>query len=64
MHEQILLMKKNQLAKVKDERAALDAEIAVLETELGLSKPATDQPTPAKQFQAERDSKPNPFAQK
>ncbi len=58
------MMKKNQLAKAKDERAALDAEIGVLETELGLNKPEADQPTPAKQFQAERDSKPNPFSQK
>lgn len=62
MHEQIRLMKQNQLSKAKDERAALDAEIAVLETELGIKTADDKKSSPAKEFQAERDAKPSPFA--
>lgn len=64
MHEQIKIMKENQLAKARNERTVLDSEIAILETELGI-KPANDkQPKPAEQFQAERDAMPSPFAEK
>ncbi len=62
MHEQIKIMKENQLAKARNERTVLDSEIAVLETELGLKPTADDtKPNPAQEFQKQRDALPSPF---
>jgi hypothetical protein len=65
MHEQLKIMKENQLAKARNERTALDSEIALLETELGIKKADENQPTPtpAKEFQAARDAMRSPFAE-
>jgi hypothetical protein len=53
------------LAKARNERTALDSEIALLETELGIKKADEKQsmPTPAKEFQAARDAMPSPFVE-
>lgn len=57
MHEQLKIMKENQLAKARNERTALDSEIALLETELGLKPTAADEkPLPAEEFQKQRDA--------
>ena len=64
MHPQIRLMKQSELEKLRNERTAIDSQIAALENELNLKKADDKQPTPAQQFQQQRDSMPNPFGQK
>lgn len=61
MHEQIKLMKHSQLNGLKTQRTTLDAEIDLLETELGLKQPENKTKSASEQFQAERDAMPNPF---
>lgn len=64
MHEQIKIMKQNELNNLRNQRTTLDSQIDVLETELGIKKADDKTPSPAQEFQAERDAKPNPFSGK
>lgn len=61
MHPQIKLMKQSQLTGLKTQRTTLDAEIHLLETELGIKQPENKTKSAAQEFQAERDAMPNPF---
>jgi hypothetical protein len=61
MHPQVLVMKQNELSNLKTKRTTLDAEISLLETELGLKQSENKNKSAAEQFQAERDAAPSPF---
>jgi hypothetical protein len=61
MHPQIKIMKQSQLTGLKTQRTTLDAEINLLETELGLKQSENKNKSAVEQFQAERDAAPSPF---
>jgi hypothetical protein len=56
MHEQIKIMKENELNNLRNQRTALDSQITTLETELGLKNSNDNKPTPAEEFQKQRDA--------
>ena len=68
MNEQLRFMLQGQLTNLKNQRAAsiadFDAKISDVQKQLGIEPENNKKPSPAKEFQAERDSKPNPFAGK
>lgn len=61
-------MLENQLKNLQTERAAsiaeFDTKISDVQKQLGIEPENNKKPSPAKEFQAERDAKPNPFAGK
>ncbi len=61
LHEQLQISLELQLDRLRNERTALDAKINDVETQLGIQNDDDKTPTPAQQFQAERDAKPSPF---
>ena len=64
LHPQIELMKQSRLSELQTVIDTAQAEMNTIRRELGIEQKAKDGKSPAEQFQAERDSQPNPFAQK
>lgn len=68
MNEQLKIMLQGQLTTLRNERAAsnadFDAKISDVQKQLGIEPENNKKPSPAQEFQAERDNKPSPFSGK